>query len=142
MSASRASLQQQQVYAQQVSRPVPVSPKATPQEAPKYKSHPGVKAVRSSQAKKGMPPIVYWFALIAMSFCVFQCVRTIVMESYALIARVNNQPIIERYYEQTVHENKVLRDRIQNASTRQGIEAMARNYLSLTGEGEILVRLH
>lgn len=89
-----------------------------------------------------MPPVVYGFALVAMCFCVFQCVRTIVMESYSLAARVNNQPIIERYYEQTVQENKVLQQRIQNASTRQGIEAMARNYLNLTGDGEILVRLH
>ena len=145
MSASRSSLQQQQAYAPSINRPAQVVPQRTPPQpkaTPKQQPRPSVRSVRSSHVKKGLPTAVYWFALAAMCFCVFQCIRTIAVESYSMIARVNNQPIIERYYQQTVNENKVLQDRIQNASTRQGIEAMARNYLNLTGDGEILVRLH
>jgi hypothetical protein len=139
VSASRSSLPQQQVYAAAGANR---STQTAHQVAPKPKQRPVVKTVRSAQVKKGLPTMIYWFALAAMCFCIFQCVRTIAMESYSLLARINSQPIIERYYQQTVQENKVLQERIQNASTRQGIEAMARNYLNLTGEGEILVRLH
>ncbi|MEB3286730.1 MAG: hypothetical protein VKJ04_04445 [Vampirovibrionales bacterium] len=109
---------------------------------PRVKGHPQTRVVKSSYVKKGMPAPIYWMALFALVFCVFQCVRTILVETYSMTARIKSQPIIERYYQEIRQENNILRNRIQNASTRRGIEAIARNSLSLTGDGEILVRLH
>lgn len=94
------------------------------------------------KASARLPRVVYLAILAGLIFVGFQCVRTILVEAYKLSVFAHNQPIVAKYYQETLQENRILRDKIKSSSSPQGIESLARNYLNLTGENEILVRMH
>lgn len=80
--------------------------------------------------------------MLAIVFGLFQTLRTAIAGAYKLSILVNQQSVVEKYYQETLQENRRLKDRITLYSAPAGIEELARNNLEMVGKDEILVRAH
>ncbi|MGE0201673.1 MAG: hypothetical protein AB7P76_11980 [Candidatus Melainabacteria bacterium] len=80
--------------------------------------------------------------MIALCFGILQAARTLVQSTYQITVLARMLPAVEHYYGNARLENKILKDKIHRASTTEGIESLARNYLNMTTDHEVLIRFH
>jgi cell division protein FtsB len=114
----------------------PVYPELQPVHSPQR--HP-----LQSRQKKRMTRgegLFYLAVNIALVFGVLQCVRTFVGDSLNLMSLFHSQASVQKYHQQTVHEQQQLKERIRIYSSASGIEELARNYLDMVGEHELPIR--
>ena len=99
--------------------------------------------VRKSQYKKQTSRaeyILYIMINAALVFGVIQCVRALVFDGLHLSSLLNSQSKVQTFYNQTLHENQLLKTKIKVYSSPTGIEELARNYLNMVGQNELPVR--
>jgi len=99
--------------------------------------------VRKSQYKKQTSRaeyILYIMINAALVFGVIQCVRALVFDGLHLSSLLNSQSKVQTFYNQTRHENQLLKTKIKVYSSPTGIEELARNYLNMVGQNELPVR--
>lgn len=84
--------------------------------------------------------ILYLLINVSLVFGLFQCLRALVSDSWHLSWLMNSQSSVQRFYNQTQHENQVLQRKIKIYSSPSGIEELARNYLNMVGQNELPVR--
>lgn len=80
--------------------------------------------------------------ITALCFGILQATRTLVQSTYQLTILTRMLPSVDRYYSNAQLENRILKDKIHRATTTEGIESLARNYLNMTTDHEILIRFH
>jgi cell division protein FtsB len=78
------------------------------------------------------------FGAILFGLC--QAVWTTTVGVHKLSVLMNNQSVVQQYYQQSLKENRILQRRIAGYSSPHGVEDLARNTLGMVGDGEILVR--
>jgi len=99
--------------------------------------------VRKSQYKKQTSRaeyILYIMINAALVFGVAQCVRALVFDGLHISSLLNSQNKVQTFYNQTRHENQLLKTKIKVYSSPTGIEELARNYLNMVGQNELPVR--
>jgi cell division protein FtsB len=99
--------------------------------------------VRKSQYKKRTTRAEYFLYMAvnaALVFGMFQCARALIGDSFNLSQLTNSQTSVQKFFNQTKQENRVLNDKIRIYSSASGIEELARNYLNMVGQNEIPVR--
>lgn len=99
--------------------------------------------VRKSQYKKQTSRaeyILYIMVNAALVFGVIQCVRALVFDGLHVSSLLSSQSKVQTFYNQTRHENQLLKNKIKVYSSPTGIEELARNYLNMVGQNELPVR--
>jgi cell division protein FtsB len=86
--------------------------------------------------------VCFGVILLAILFGLFQALRTGIAGVYKVSVLSSQQAAVEKYYQETLQENRLLKDRISVYSAPAGIEELARNNLEMVGKDEILVRSH
>lgn len=77
----------------------------------------------------------------AILFLMVQLVRSSISGLYQIAVLSQTQPVVEQYLQKTQNENRILKDQIKRYSSPNGLEELARNYLNLTGNNEILIQI-
>lgn len=96
-----------------------------------------------SRFKKQLRPVSIGVNLMIVGavVCVLlQGIRAVTVGIYKMSVLAHSQAVVEQHYETSVEKNQALKEKIRRYSSKDGIEELARNYLQMVGQREILVR--